>query len=56
MNSSGAGGPPGAPVAESQRTAMLHAFNRSGRNPKDVDFVELHATGEFFITTSKYLP
>ncbi|KAG2004326.1 CurK protein, variant 2 [Coprinopsis cinerea AmutBmut pab1-1] len=45
INSSGSGAPPGAPVAESQRAAMIEAFQRAGRSPRDVDFVELHATG-----------
>ncbi|EGN93605.1 hypothetical protein SERLA73DRAFT_63646, partial [Serpula lacrymans var. lacrymans S7.3] len=45
INSTGGGAPPGAPVPEAQRDAMLHAFRRAGRRPQDVDFVELHATG-----------
>ncbi|KAK7042171.1 hypothetical protein R3P38DRAFT_307459 [Favolaschia claudopus] len=45
INSTGAGGPPGAPVAESQVQAMEHAFKRAGKKPSDVGFVELHATG-----------
>ncbi|KAL6298480.1 hypothetical protein BKA93DRAFT_830667 [Sparassis latifolia] len=45
INSTGSGAPPGAPVAESQRDAMIQAFNRAGRRPEEVDYVEAHATG-----------
>ncbi|OCH84204.1 putative polyketide synthase [Obba rivulosa] len=45
INNGGAGAPPGAPVAEAQREAMLQAFKRAGRSPQEVDYVELHATG-----------
>ncbi|KAF5355374.1 hypothetical protein D9757_013348 [Collybiopsis confluens] len=45
VNSSGSGAPAGAPVAESQRTAMLKAFERANRLPQEVSYVELHATG-----------
>ncbi|KAF8154856.1 hypothetical protein B0H34DRAFT_540683 [Crassisporium funariophilum] len=45
INSTGSAAAPGAPVAESQRDAMIQAFQRAGRNPRDVDYVELHATG-----------
>ncbi|KAJ7661572.1 thiolase-like protein [Mycena polygramma] len=45
INSTGSGGPLGAPVAESQFHAMKTAFERAGRNPGDVAYVELHATG-----------
>ncbi|KAJ6465896.1 putative polyketide synthase [Mycena vitilis] len=45
INSTGAGGPPGAPVADSQRAAMTEAFKRASRLPTDVAYVELHATG-----------
>ncbi|KAJ7628946.1 thiolase-like protein [Roridomyces roridus] len=45
INSTGAGGPPGAPVAEYQAEAMKQAFQRAGRNPSEVAYVELHATG-----------
>ncbi|KAJ7292447.1 thiolase-like protein [Mycena rebaudengoi] len=44
-NSTGSGGPPGAPVAEAQLRAMKVAFKRAGRNPSDVAYVEVHATG-----------
>ncbi|KAJ7020957.1 thiolase-like protein, partial [Mycena alexandri] len=44
-NSTGSGGPPGAPVAEAQSQAMMVAFDRANRKPVDVDYVELHATG-----------
>ncbi|KAF8898071.1 hypothetical protein CPB84DRAFT_1748077 [Gymnopilus junonius] len=45
INSTGSAAPPGAPVAESQRDAMVQAFQRAGRSPREVDYVELHATG-----------
>ncbi|KAJ7656557.1 hypothetical protein B0H17DRAFT_1265163 [Mycena rosella] len=45
INSTGSGGPPGAPVAESQHEAMVDAFQRACRLPQDVAYVELHATG-----------
>ncbi|TFK24574.1 hypothetical protein FA15DRAFT_756455 [Coprinopsis marcescibilis] len=45
INSTGAGAPPGAPVAEAQCDAMVQAFSRASRQPSDVDYVELHATG-----------
>ncbi|KAJ6466074.1 putative polyketide synthase, partial [Mycena vitilis] len=45
VNSTGSGGPPGAPVAEPQSQAMALAFERADRNPGDVSYVELHATG-----------
>ncbi|KZT12695.1 uncharacterized protein LAESUDRAFT_668561 [Laetiporus sulphureus 93-53] len=45
INSVGAGGPPGAPVADAQQEAMVQAFKRAGRAPQEVDYVELHATG-----------
>ncbi|PCH36322.1 hypothetical protein WOLCODRAFT_108541 [Wolfiporia cocos MD-104 SS10] len=45
INSCGGYAPPGAPVAEAQRDAMIDAFRRAGRSPQEVDFVELHATG-----------
>ncbi|KAF8166303.1 thiolase-like protein [Mycena galopus ATCC 62051] len=44
-NSTGLGGPPGAPVAESQCDAMVLAFERANRIPSEVAYVELHATG-----------
>ncbi|OSX62601.1 hypothetical protein POSPLADRAFT_1055974, partial [Postia placenta MAD-698-R-SB12] len=45
INSCGGSAPSGAPVAEAQRDAMRKAFRLSGRSPREVDFVELHATG-----------
>ncbi|KAH9914224.1 thiolase-like protein [Fomitopsis serialis] len=45
LNSSGGAAPPGAPVADAQRAAMMRAFAQANRNFKDVDYVELHATG-----------
>ncbi|KAK1220914.1 Mycolipanoate synthase [Marasmius sp. AFHP31] len=45
INSTGCAAPAYAPVASAQRDAMIRAFKMAGRNPGDVDFVELHATG-----------
>ncbi|KAK7442937.1 Mycolipanoate synthase [Stygiomarasmius scandens] len=45
INSGGSGGPPGAPVAEAQQIAMKKAFQVAGCDPKNVDYIELHATG-----------
>ncbi|GJJ14254.1 putative PKS-like protein biosynthetic cluster [Clathrus columnatus] len=45
INSTGAAAPVNAPVATAQRDAMLRAWSQTGRNPQDVDFIEVHATG-----------
>ncbi|RDB25816.1 Reducing polyketide synthase FUB1 [Hypsizygus marmoreus] len=45
INTCGAAAPVSAPVAAAQADAMRKAFKQAGRNPSDVDFVELHATG-----------
>ncbi|KAI0683985.1 polyketide synthase [Cerioporus squamosus] len=45
VNSSGSLVPANAPSAQAQKDAMQRAFLQTGRNPKDVDFIELHATG-----------
>ncbi|KAG1902324.1 uncharacterized protein F5891DRAFT_1127654 [Suillus fuscotomentosus] len=45
INSSGSLAPANSPVAYAQRDAMLRAFKQAGRQPHEVDFVELHATG-----------
>ncbi|KAH9840927.1 ketoacyl-synt-domain-containing protein [Rhodofomes roseus] len=45
VNSSGSLAPVNAPVASAQRDAMIRAFRMAGRSPKEVDFIELHATG-----------
>ncbi|KAH9934282.1 ketoacyl-synt-domain-containing protein [Fomitopsis serialis] len=44
-NSSGSLAPVNAPVASAQQDAMLRAFAQAQRSPKEVDFIELHATG-----------
>ncbi|THU95611.1 hypothetical protein K435DRAFT_859397 [Dendrothele bispora CBS 962.96] len=44
VNAAGSLGPPNAPVAEAQRDAMLKAFQRANRSPREVDYVECHAT------------
>ncbi len=38
--------PVNAPVAHAQADAMQRAFSLTGRVPQEVDYVELHATGE----------
>ncbi|KAH9934295.1 ketoacyl-synt-domain-containing protein [Fomitopsis serialis] len=45
VNSSGSLAPISAPVASAQQDAMLRAFAQAGRSPREVDFIELHATG-----------
>ncbi|KAI0325192.1 ketoacyl-synt-domain-containing protein [Cubamyces sp. BRFM 1775] len=45
INNCGSLAPVNAPVAASQQEAMTRAFAQAGRNPRDVDLVELHATG-----------
>ncbi|KAI0060607.1 polyketide synthase [Artomyces pyxidatus] len=45
VNSSGALAPVNAPVAIAQQDAMTRAFKSAQRDPKEVDFIELHATG-----------
>ncbi|KAK7041958.1 hypothetical protein VNI00_008940 [Paramarasmius palmivorus] len=45
INNSGSAAPAGAPVAERQRDAMIDAYRRANVDPKDVDYIELHATG-----------
>ncbi|KAJ7675951.1 polyketide synthase [Mycena polygramma] len=45
INSTGAAGPVSAPVAEAQMDAMHRAYTGTGRQPSEVDYIELHATG-----------
>ncbi|KAH9886258.1 ketoacyl-synt-domain-containing protein [Cubamyces lactineus] len=45
INNCGSLAPVNAPVAASQQEAMMRAFAQARRNPREVDFVELHATG-----------
>lgn len=45
INSSGSLAPVNAPVASAQQDAMVRAFKQAQRSPRDVDFIELHATG-----------
>ncbi|EGO18755.1 hypothetical protein SERLADRAFT_480455, partial [Serpula lacrymans var. lacrymans S7.9] len=45
INASGSVAPAYAPVANAQMEAMLRAYQGTGKDPRDVDFVELHATG-----------
>ena len=51
MNSSGSLMPANAPAAPAQRDAMERAFSMAKRSPKEVDFVELHATGTYHAVT-----
>lgn len=48
VNSCGSLAPVSAPVASAQRDAMKRAFRQTSRLPQDVDFLELHATGNVF--------
>ncbi|KAI0068533.1 polyketide synthase, partial [Artomyces pyxidatus] len=45
VNSTGAVAPVNAPVAAAQRDAMRRAFLSARKDPKEVDYIELHATG-----------
>ncbi|PCH35877.1 ketoacyl-synt-domain-containing protein [Wolfiporia cocos MD-104 SS10] len=45
INASGSVAPAYAPVANAQADAMYRAFRGTGRNPRDVDYIEMHATG-----------
>lgn len=45
INSNGARAPLHAPSGIAQQDCILEAFARAGRDPTEVDFVELHATG-----------
>ncbi|KAF9468229.1 hypothetical protein BDZ94DRAFT_1294300 [Collybia nuda] len=44
-NTGGSEAPPSAPVAEAQYNAMKIAFSRADISPRQVDYVECHATG-----------
>src|ERR1700676_5271352 len=52
INSAGSAAPVNAPVAEAQRDAMRRAWDQTGRQPSEVYFVELHATGAVWETFS----
>lgn len=47
INSSGLGAPVSAPVGAAQKDAMYRAYRGTGRHPSEVDFVEMHATGQY---------
>jgi 3-oxoacyl-(acyl-carrier-protein) synthase len=49
INSSGSGAPLHAPYAAAQQQCIRDAFADAGRDPAEVDFVELHATGSYFL-------
>jgi acyl transferase domain-containing protein len=51
INSSGSGAPLYAPNATAQKQCIRDAFADAKRDPKEVDFVELHATGSFIRST-----
>jgi acyl transferase domain-containing protein len=51
INSSGSGAPLHAPNAAAQKQCVRDAFADAKRDPKEVDFVELHATGSFIRST-----
>ena len=46
INSSGGLVPANSPAALAQKDAMKRAFAQAGRTPQEVDFIELHATGD----------
>ncbi|EJU06376.1 polyketide synthase [Dacryopinax primogenitus] len=45
INSTGGGSAPNQPVGSAQQEAIKLAYQRAGKDPRTVDFVELHATG-----------
>jgi acyl transferase domain-containing protein len=45
INSNGARAPLHAPSGVAQQECIRSAYAQAGRDPKEVDFVELHATG-----------
>ncbi|PCH38980.1 thiolase-like protein [Wolfiporia cocos MD-104 SS10] len=45
INASGSVAPAYAPVANAQADAMHRAYRGTGRTPRDVDYIEMHATG-----------
>ncbi|KAF8151220.1 hypothetical protein K438DRAFT_1988215 [Mycena galopus ATCC 62051] len=45
INATGSAAPPNAPVAAAQSRAMLKAFARASKSPKELDYFECHATG-----------
>ncbi|KAH7907339.1 putative polyketide synthase [Hygrophoropsis aurantiaca] len=45
LSATGSPAPAYAPVANAQADAMRRAYRSTGHNPRDVDFVEVHATG-----------
>ena len=46
VNSNGARAPLHAPSGVAQQECIKAAYKQAGRDPTDVDFVELHATGK----------
>ncbi|KAJ7672416.1 hypothetical protein DFH06DRAFT_1363281 [Mycena polygramma] len=45
INSTGSRMPLNVPSALAQQQCVIEAYNRAGRHPTEVDYVELHATG-----------
>ncbi|KAF7373671.1 Reducing polyketide synthase FUB1 [Mycena sanguinolenta] len=45
ITANGSAAPANAPVGDAQAEAMRQAYKGTGRSPKEVDFIELHATG-----------
>ncbi|KIY47770.1 hypothetical protein FISHEDRAFT_44661, partial [Fistulina hepatica ATCC 64428] len=45
INSGGGAAPVSAPIARAQEDAMERAYHGTGHDPRQVDFVEMHATG-----------
>lgn len=45
INSTGSAAPENAPVGLAQEDAMSRAYKQAGRQPAEVDYIEMHATG-----------
>lgn len=45
VTTNGSALPPNAPLPSAQKQAMIKAFQRANRLPKDVAYFECHATG-----------
>jgi acyl transferase domain-containing protein len=49
INTTGSGMPLNSPNGVGQQECIRKAYQRSGLNPGDADYVELHATGRQFL-------
>jgi acyl transferase domain-containing protein len=48
INATGSRMPLNVPNGVAQKQSIYEAYKRSGLDPKEADYVELHATGPFF--------